>query len=81
MTGGEQLYIRFHNAVDSILKNSTTIAQLGLAATGTAISTQVIVTALAYTLDLYRGDITAEEFRDRIVAAAVTAGIATPISF
>lgn len=81
MTGGEQLYIRFYNAVDSILKNSTTIAQLGLATTGTAIATQAIVTAVAYTLDLYRGDITAEEFRDKIVAAAVTAGIATPIFF
>ena len=81
MTGGEQLYVRFYNAVDSILKNSTTIAQLGLAATGTAIATQAIVTALAYTLDLYRGDITAEELRDKIVAAAVTAGTATPIFF
>ncbi|MEM1308970.1 MAG: HNH endonuclease [Cyanobacteria bacterium P01_H01_bin.153] len=81
MTGGEQLYIRFYNAVDSILKNSTTIAQLGLAATGTAILTQAVVTALSYTLDLYRGDITAEEFRDKIVNAAVTAGIATPIFF
>ncbi len=81
MTGGEQLYIRFYNAVDSILKNSTTIAQLGIAATGTAILTQAIVTALSHTLDLYRGDITAEEFRDKIIAAAVSAGIATPIFF
>jgi len=30
---------------------------------------------------LYRGDITIEEFRDRIVAAAVSAGITTPIFF
>lgn len=81
MTGGEQLYIRFYNAVDSILKNSTTIAQLGIAATGTAILTQAIVTALSYTLDLYRGDITAEEFRDKIIEAAINAGIATPIFF
>lgn len=81
MTGGEQLYIRFYNAVDSILKNSTTIAKLGLAATGTAILTQAIVTALSYTLDLYRGDITIEEFKNKIVAAAVSAGIATPIFF
>lgn len=81
MTGGEQTYIRFYNAVDSVLKNSTTIAQLGLAATGTAVLTQALVTALAYTLDLYRGDITADEFRDKIVAAAVSAGIATPIFF
>ncbi|MBD1914415.1 HNH endonuclease [Phormidium sp. FACHB-322] len=81
MTGGEQTYIRFYNAVDSVLKNSTTIAQLGLAATGTAILAQALVTALAYTLDLYRGDITADEFRDKIVAAAISAGIATPIFF
>lgn len=81
MTGGEQIYIRFYNAVDSILKNSGTIAQLGIAATGTAILTQVVITAATYVLDLYRGDITIEEFRDRIVAAAVTAGIATPIFF
>ncbi|HEY9736105.1 MAG TPA: HNH endonuclease, partial [Trichocoleus sp.] len=40
MTGGEQLYIRCYNAVDSLLKNSTTIASLGLAATGTAVLTQ-----------------------------------------
>ena len=81
MTGGEQTYIRFYNAVDSVLKNSATIAQLGLAATGTAVLTQALVTALAYTLDLYRGDITVDEFRDKIVAAAVSAGIATPIFF
>jgi gas vesicle protein len=81
MTGGEQIYIRFYNAVDSVLKNSTTIAKLGLAATGTAILTQAVVTALAYTLDLYRGDITVEEFRDKIIEAAVSAGIATPIFF
>lgn len=81
MTGGEQTYIRFYNAVDSVLKNSTTIARLGLTATGTAVLTQSLVTALAYTLDLYRGDITVDEFRDKIVAAAVSAGIATPIFF
>ncbi|MEL6384435.1 MAG: HNH endonuclease [Cyanobacteria bacterium J06626_18] len=81
MTGSEQLYIRFYNAVDSILKNSMTIAQLGLAATSTAVLTQAIVTALSYTLDLYRGDITIEEFKDKIMAAAVSAGITTPIFF
>jgi len=64
-----------------VIKNSTTIARLGLAATGTAVLTQALVTALAYTLDLYRGDITVDEFRDKIVAAAVSAGIATPIFF
>jgi hypothetical protein len=81
MTGGEQLYIRFYNAVDSILKNSGTIAKLGVTTVGTAVLTQTVVTAVAYALDLYRGDITVEEFRDRVVAAAVSAGIATPIFF
>lgn len=81
MTGGEQIYIRFYNAVDSILKNSLTLTKLGVAATGTAILTQALVTALAHVLDLYRGDITIEEFRDKIVDAAVRAGIATPIFF
>jgi len=81
MTGGEQLYIRFYNAVDSILKNSTTIAKLGVTATGTAVLTQAAITALSYTLDLYRGDITVEEFRDKVVEAAISAGIATPIFF
>jgi hypothetical protein len=80
-TGQEQLYVRFYNAVDSVLKNSLTIGKLGVAATGTAVLTQALVTALAYTLDLRRGDITPEEFRDKIVAAAVSAGIATPFFF
>jgi hypothetical protein len=81
MTGGEQIYIRFYNAVDSIVKNSGTIAKLGLTATGTAVLTQAVVTAISYALDLYRGDITVEEFRDRVVGAAVSAGIAAPIFF
>jgi len=81
MTGGEQIYIRCYNAVDSIVKNSPTIASLGLQATGIAIITQTVVTALSYALDLQRGDITVEEFRDKIIAAAVQAGIATPIFF
>jgi hypothetical protein len=81
MTGQEQIYIRLYNAVDSVLKNSVTIGKLGVAATGTAVLTQAVVTAVAYTLDLHRGDITPEEFRDKIVAAAVSAGIATPIFF
>jgi hypothetical protein len=81
MTGGEQLYIRLYNAVDSIVKNSGAIAQLGLAATGTAILTQTLVTAVAYTLDLYRGDITIDEFKTKIVAVAVTTGITAPIFF
>ena len=81
MTGNEKAYIRFYNAVDSVLKNSTTIAKLGVTATGTAVLTQALITALAHTLDLYRGDITAEEFRQKIIDAAVSAGIATPIFF
>lgn len=81
MTGQEQLYIRFYNAIDSILKNSTTIAKLGITATGTAVLTQAVITALAYTLDLHRGDITVEEFRDKIKEAAISAGISTPIFF
>lgn len=81
MTPGEQIYIRAYNAVDSILQNSGAIAKLGLQATGTAILTQAIVTAIAYSLDLYRGDITLDEFRDKILAAALSAGIATPLFF
>lgn len=81
MTGSEQVYIRFYNAVDSILKNSTTIAKLGITATGTAVLTQAIVTTLSYALDLHRGDITQAEFNDKITEAAISAGIATPIFF
>ena len=81
MAGAEQHYIRFYNAIDSILKNSTTIAKLGVTATGTAVLSQALVTALAYTLDLHRGEITANEFRDNVTAAAISAGIATPIFF
>jgi hypothetical protein len=81
MSGGEQVYIRLYNAADSLLKNSATIAKLGLATTGTAILTQALVTAASYALDLYRGEITVEEFKDRIVEAAVSAGIAAPIFF
>ncbi|NEU83724.1 HNH endonuclease [Nostoc sp. UIC 10630] len=81
MTVGEQFYIRVYNAVDSIVSNSGTIAKLGITATGTAILTQVIVTAISYSLDLYRGDITVEEYKNLIVEAAKAAGIATSIVF
>ncbi|MEH2103223.1 MAG: HNH endonuclease [Nostoc sp.] len=81
MTVGEQFYIRVYNAVDSIVSNSGTIAKLGITATVTAILTQVIVTAISYSLDLYRGDITVEEYKNLIVEAAKAAGIATPIVF
>jgi hypothetical protein len=79
MTVGEQLYIRVYNAVDSIISNSATIAKLGITATGTAILTQVVVTAISYSLDLYRGDITVEQYKSLILETAKTAGIATPI--
>ncbi|MEH2215677.1 MAG: HNH endonuclease [Nostoc sp.] len=81
MTVGEQFYIRVYNAVDSIVTNSGTIARLGITATGTAILTQVVVTAISYSLDLYRGDITVEEYKNLIFEAAKAAGIATPIVF
>ncbi|MBD2168859.1 HNH endonuclease [Calothrix membranacea FACHB-236] len=81
MTVGEQFYIRVYNAVDSIVSNSLTIARLGITATGTAILTQVIVTAISYSLDLYRGDITVEEYKTLILETAKAAGIATPIVF
>ncbi|WP_138498580.1 HNH endonuclease [Nostoc sp. PA-18-2419] len=81
MTIGEQFYIRVYNAVDSIVSNSGTIAKLGITATGTAILTQVVVTAISYSLDLYRGDISVEEYKNLIFEAAKAAGIATPIIF
>ncbi|MBW4478772.1 MAG: HNH endonuclease [Tolypothrix brevis GSE-NOS-MK-07-07A] len=81
MTGGELIYIRIYNAVDSILANSATIARMGLTTTGVAILTQVTITALSYSLDLYRGDITIEEYKKLIVDTATQAGITTPIVF
>lgn len=81
ITGGEQIYIRVYNAVDSIVKNSTTIAKLGVMATGTAILTQAVITAVAYSLDLYRGDMTVEEYKDLIIQEVVKTGIATPVFF
>ncbi|WP_414527474.1 HNH endonuclease [Nodularia chucula] len=81
MTVGEQFYIRVYNAVDSIISNSATIAKLGITATGTAVLTQVVVTAISYSLDLYRGDITVEQYKSLILETAKTAGIATPIVF
>lgn len=81
ITGGEQIYIRVYNAVDSIVKNSTTIAKLGVMATGTAVLTQAVVTAISYSLDLYRGDITVEEYNDLIIQEVVKTGLATPVFF
>ena len=57
------------------------IARLGITATGTAILTQVVVTAISYSLDLYRGDITVDKYKELIFEAASSAGIATPIVF
>ncbi|MFP4009039.1 MAG: HNH endonuclease [Spirulinaceae cyanobacterium] len=81
MTPGEQIQIRCYNAVDSILTNSGTLAKLGITATGTAIITQSVITAIAYSLDLYRGDLTVEEYQSRILDAAICSGIAAPIFF
>jgi len=81
ITLGEHVYIHVYNAVDSIVKNSATIAKLGLMSTGTAMLTQAIVTSLAYSLDLYRGDITVEVYRDKILAEAATTGLTAPIFF
>jgi hypothetical protein len=81
MTVGEQMYIRVYNAVDSIISNSGAIAKLGINATATAILTSVVVTAISYSLDLYRGDISVDEYKQLIFETAKTAGIATPIVF
>ncbi len=81
MSVGEQFHIRVYNAVDSIVVNSGAIARLGIAATGTAILTQVVVTAISYSLDLYRGDITVDKYKELIFETAKAAGIATPIVF
>ncbi|PAX59791.1 HNH endonuclease [Brunnivagina elsteri] len=81
MTVGEQFHIRVYNAIDSIIVNSGAIARLGITATGTAVLTQVVVTAISYSLDLYRGDITVDEYKDLIFETAKQAGIATPIVF
>lgn len=81
MTVGEQFQIRVYNAVDSIIVNSGSIARLGITATGTAVLSQVVVTAISYSLDLYRGDITVDEYKKLIFEAAKQAGIATPIVF
>ena len=81
MTPGEQAYIRVYNAVDSILRNSATIAKLGITATGAAMLTQTIVIAISYSLDLQRGDITVEQYKDLILKEVIKTGIATFIFF
>ncbi len=81
MTPAEQLVIRVYNAVDVLCANSATLARLGLTSLGISVITQTCVTAIAYALDLQRGEITVEEFRDRVLQAARDAGIATAIFF
>jgi hypothetical protein len=81
ITSGEQGYIRIYNAVDSILRNSGTIAQMGITVTLTATLTQVIVVAIAYSLDLSRGDITIEEYKQLILDTVKRVGLSTPIFF
>lgn len=81
MTFGGLLTVRIHNALSSIIANSDTIARVGLTSLGIAVLTQTVVTALAYTLDLQRGAITVEEYKDKVLTSAKTAGIATVIVF
>lgn len=81
MTVGEQLVIRVYNAVDALCANSATLARLGLTSLGMAVITQACVTAISHTLDLQRGEITIEEFRDHVLQAAKDAGITTAIFF
>jgi hypothetical protein len=81
MTMTERLWIRVYNAVDSIRVNSGTIARLGITTLGVAVISQTCVTAIAYALDLSRGEITVEEFRDRVIESAQQAGLATVIVF
>lgn len=81
MTSGEQIYIRIYNAVDSILRNSGAISRMGISVTFTATLTQVIVVALSYSLDLYRSEMTIEQYRDLIWETAKSVGLSTPIFF
>lgn len=81
MTGGEQVYIRIYNAVDSIVRNSGALARMGVTVTLTATLTQVVVVAIAYSLDLYRGDITVEEYKHLLLDTLKSVGLSTPIFF
>lgn len=81
MTESEQVFIRIHNALDSILRNSGTIARMGLKVTVLATLRPVMVVALAYSLDLYRGDITVDEYKELICETAKSVGLATPVFF
>ncbi len=81
LTSGERVYIRIYNAIDSIVKNSTTIAKLGVVATGTAVLTQAVVVSISYSLDLYRQEITVEEYKNLVTQEVIRTGISTPIFF
>lgn len=81
MTSHEQMLVRFRNGVDAFIGNSKVIARLGLSATAMAVLVQSIVTAFSYTLDLQRGDISVQEFKEKVQQAAVDAGISTVIFF
>lgn len=79
MTMEEQVKIAFQNGAESLTRNSKTILGISARAAGTAALIQALVTALSYTLDLQRGDITQKEFTEKIALAAVSAGLATPV--
>ena len=79
MTMEEQVKIAFRNGAESLTRNSKTILGISARAAGTAALIQALVTALSYTLDLHRGDITQKEFAEKITLAAVSAGLATPV--
>lgn len=81
MTDTERVLIRVHNALDSVLRNSGTLARMGLKVTLLATLSQVIVVALAYSLDLYRGDITVEEYKKLLLETAKSVGLSTPVFF
>ncbi len=81
MTDGERVFIRVHNALGSILHNSGTLARMGLKVTILATLSQVMVVALAYSLDLYRGDITVEKYKELILETAKSVGLTTPVFF
>lgn len=81
MTSREQMIIRFRNGVDGFIGNSKVIARLGLSATAMAVLVQSIVTAFSYTLDLQRGDISVQEFKEKVQQAAIDAGISSIIFF
>ena len=79
MTPEEQIKIAFQNGAESLTRNSKVILRMSAKAAGTAALIQALVTALSYTLDLQRGDITRKEFAEKIALSAASAGLATPV--